>query len=66
MEGTRRAISMPVPIGTISNHGVMWNFPASAAENSAICSVFPALCDSPATVKIIKVMINDGTVVISI
>ena len=40
--------------------------PASAAENSAICSVLPALCDNPATVKITKVMISEGTVVINI
>ena len=65
-EGTRRAISTPVTTGTISSHGVIWNFPASAAENSAICSVLQALCDNPATVKITKVMISEGTVVVNI
>ena len=45
------------------NHPEIWNFPSSAWVNSAMLPVLEASCESPATVKMIKVIINDGIVV---
>ena len=64
MEGILRAINMPVAIGTIKSQGVMWNFSFKAVATSVICCVLLASCENPATVKIIKVIMREGTVVI--
>ena len=64
IEGTLRAINIPVTTGTISSHGVMWNLAFSDAVNSAICSVPLVSQANPITVKITSVMTSDGMVVI--
>ena len=64
IEGTLRAINIPVATGTIRSHGVIWNFSFSAAATSVICCVLLASCENPATVKIIRVMTREGIVVI--
>ena len=42
MEGTFRAINMPVAIGIISSHGVMMELFVQAAATSAMCWVLLA------------------------
>ena len=64
IEGTLRAINIPVTTGTISSHGVMWNLAFSDAVNSAICYVPLVSQANPITVKITSVMTSDGMVVI--
>ena len=49
IEGTLRAINIPVATGTIRSHGVIWNFSFSAAATSVICCVLLASCENPAT-----------------
>ena len=62
-EGTFLAIMIAVTIGTIISHPDIWNLLAKVSQNKAMCVVSAASCDNPAIVKIINVIINDGTVV---
>ena len=64
-DGTRRAIIIPVTIGTISSHGVMVKRSCSEAVTSAICCVSLTSFINPAMVKMVSVIIIDGMVVIS-
>ena len=66
IEGTLRAMSIPVTTGTISNQGVMVNLVLKAAANSVICWVLFVSYVRPITVNIMIVMINEGMVVIII
>ena len=66
MDGIRLAIRIPVMTGTINSHKEIWKVSLSEAEYMAIWSVAVASCAKPAMVKIVSVMIMDGTVVIII
>ena len=62
-EGTFFAINKAVATGTIINHPDMWNLLANVSQNNAMCVVSEASCDNPAIVKIINVIVKEGTVV---
>ena len=66
MDGTFRAISIPVTKGTISNQGVIVKVSFSDVAKSAMCAVEFVSMTNPITVKITSVIINDGVVVINI
>ena len=66
MDGTFRAISIPVTKGTISNQGVIVNVSFSDTAKSSMCVVEFVSITNPITVKMISVIISDGVVVISI
>lgn len=66
MDGTFRAISIPVTKGTISNQGVIVNVSFSDTAKSSMCAVEFVSMTNPITVKMISVIISDGVVVINI
>ncbi len=61
-----RAISTPVKSGTSSRYGLIWNLEDSTSVNALISAGVSGAPLSPMTVKAIRAMTKDGTVVISI
>ena len=65
IEGTFRAIRIPVTTGTISNQGVMLNLFSRLIATSVICSIVWALCVNPMMVNRMSVITSEGMVVMS-
>ena len=64
--GKRKAMRTPVNTGTSSNQGFITKVFCSPSANEAACSLLSVECIRLTTRNIIKVMTNEGTVVISI
>lgn len=65
IEGTFRAIRIPVTTGTISNQGVMLNLFSRLIATSVICSIVWALWVNPMMVNRMSVITSEGMVVMS-
>ena len=63
--GSLASMSTPVMNGTSNSQGDRLNFWASVSAKSALWALSVWLMENPATVKMMRVMTIDGTVVIS-
>ena len=61
--GIRRQMSTSVRAGTRNSQGVMWNLSARTVVYRSIYEASVPECDRPRTVKMMSVMVMDGTVV---
>ena len=61
--GILRQMSTSVMTGTRNSQGVIWNLPARTEVYRSICEASEPSWDRPRTVKIIRVITMDGTVV---